>query len=233
MTNAIGGEKPVIDNSIPPAPPRHMVLAYRDNNLVVENIIRDEDTDTLLNIMTSVELVVNAMGFDVELGVNEDGNFIFYDNDLEDILDDTQEELPFDNDYEIEPVPATNLFDLILKVGAKVQIMLPEHPPYDGQKGVIVKDNITEDRNDLLDWDVKLSDGNVLSFDSHELKPIYPSVGDAVKVVRKDHSDAGAVFGMSGRVTAVIPDQPHGQDLLVRFPDSDWYVNASQVEVIV
>lgn len=84
----IGGEKPVIDNEKgcpekSPATedtPRHLILQYRDKSLFVEKVIRDDRTDVLMDIMVAVELVVNAMGFDVELGVNADGDFVFYDD---------------------------------------------------------------------------------------------------------------------------------------------------------
>jgi hypothetical protein len=223
MTRAIGGETPVVDNSAPQVSQKAIAFQATDDGLNITKVVRctdDRDVD-LVNIMTAFELVVNAMGYDVELAATDDGDFIFYDNDLAVTLDEKIEPLATEEaagqsevdgddrdkwgeegpDYFQDAVLSPDkTFDLLVRVGARVKVTSNGKDfrvSFVGDEGVVVSETF----GSTLPWTVHLDSlGATRGFDTSELTAIPPKVGDRVKVTRGDHKDAEEVLGYTGRV---------------------------------
>ena len=94
MNAIIGGEKPVVgnvanipqmsvqgvDNATQPRPIASFIVGYRAENTVVERVLTGDDTNDLDLLVASFVLVLKGAGFEVNLAVNAEGDFVIEDD---------------------------------------------------------------------------------------------------------------------------------------------------------
>ena len=83
----IGGEKPVVNaakdyaGSPSPFDNRSFIVGYRETpDVVIERVLRGEDTNDLDLLVTNFVMILKGIGFDVNLAVNGDGDLVIEEN---------------------------------------------------------------------------------------------------------------------------------------------------------
>jgi len=86
MNAIIGGEKPVassvqgVTNATQTRPVESFIVGYRAENTVVERVLTGDDTNDLDLLVASFVLVLKGAGFEVNLAVNSEGDFVIEDD---------------------------------------------------------------------------------------------------------------------------------------------------------
>ena len=134
MNAIIGGEKPVassvqgVTNATQTRPVESFIVGYRAENTVVERVLTGDDTNDLDLLVASFVLVLKGAGFDVNLAVNSEGDFVIEDDSEVIEVEVDGEQLEFD-------------FERPLQVGDKVEVLQGECRGITGAIGTIVQDD--------------------------------------------------------------------------------------------
>ena len=126
MNATIGGEKPVVNavqQEAQVVDSRSFIVGYREHSAtIVERVIRGEYTNDLDLLVANFVLVLKGVGFDVNLAVNADGDFVIEDNS--EVIDVEVEQLEVELDRPFE-------------LGDQVLIMDTASDLYDEIKGKV------------------------------------------------------------------------------------------------